>query len=61
MTTERAAFTPREAAAYLGVGPNLIYRLLAEGQIPHVRLGTRYVIGKTTLERMLEGGITIRS
>ena len=46
--------TVREAASVLGIGHNLAYRQVAEGTIPAVRLGSRWVIGKDALRRLLE-------
>ena len=51
--------TPRQTAKYLGVGENLVYRALGNGQIPHFRLVNRYLISKDVIARMLDGGITI--
>jgi excisionase family DNA binding protein len=40
----------------LGIGRDLAYEGLKSGQIPHVRIGGKYLINKQSLIRMLEGG-----
>jgi excisionase family DNA binding protein len=42
-----------EAAAYLGVGVDLVRRLRNEGIIPHVRLGDRVVYYAPALDEFL--------
>jgi excisionase family DNA binding protein len=43
----------RALAEELGVSLALAYRHLADGSIPAVRLGNRYVISKAAIERWL--------
>jgi excisionase family DNA binding protein len=40
----------------LGIGRDLAYEGLKSGQIPHVRIGGKYLIYKQSLIKMLEGG-----
>lgn len=51
---ERIAYSPREAAAALGVGESTILRLIEAKKLPHVRVGRRIVIGKKVLEAFVE-------
>jgi excisionase family DNA binding protein len=43
-----------EAAALLGISRNTAYSLIANDQLPHLRLGRRIVIPRHALERLLE-------
>jgi excisionase family DNA binding protein len=45
----------KEMARYLGIGENLAYRMVAENEVPHARLGDRIIISRTVLDQMLEG------
>lgn len=53
----KQTYTVGEAAEALGIGRGLAYDLVAQGKIPHLRLGRRIVIPKAALDRILgEGG-----
>ena len=51
----------REAAIVLGIGRNLVYQLVREGRLPHVKLGRRVLIPRHALEEWLdrEAGATL--
>ncbi|MEE8219513.1 MAG: helix-turn-helix domain-containing protein [bacterium] len=40
----------REAAKLLRISPNLVYELVAQGRLPHIRLGRRILIPRLGLE-----------
>ena len=44
--SQRLALRPREAALMLGVSPRLIYEMMAAGEIPAMRVRSRWVIPK---------------
>jgi excisionase family DNA binding protein len=45
-----------EWAREVGVGRSMAYELARKGQIPGLlKLGTRYLVSRAALERMLEG------
>lgn len=48
-------YTPEEAAAYLKVHPNTVYRLLQSGQIPAARMGRGWRISGEAVEAYLRG------
>ncbi|WP_412026823.1 helix-turn-helix domain-containing protein [Deinococcus yunweiensis] len=48
-------YTPEEARAYLGIGRNLVYKLIESGQLRAVRAGTRLLIPATALTEFLAG------
>lgn len=48
--------TPEEAARYLRVNPQTLYRLLRSGRLPGVKVGRQWRIRKATLEAYLDGG-----
>lgn len=50
-----AALTVVEAAAFLRVKKELVYRLLNSGEMPGIRVGGVWRISRPQLERWLEG------
>lgn len=50
----RLAYSPREVALALGIHLNTVYKLLRNGQIPHVRIGGRCFVSRWALEALLE-------
>lgn len=44
---------PSEAAASLGVTKQTVLRWIAEGQIAHVKIGSRYRIPVSEIDRLL--------
>jgi excisionase family DNA binding protein len=52
---EKLVYDVAETAAILGVRPNHIYRLIARGELPAVRLGAHIRVSKAALDRKLEG------
>ena len=50
--------TPKQAATELGLSRGLVYRLLAKGTLPAVRLGRRLVIPVAALEALLKRSTT---
>ena len=47
---DRLALSVDEAAALLGISRDLMYELVASGEMPSVRLGRRIVVPKHALE-----------
>ena len=43
----------REAARLLGISRNLAYELIAEGRLPHIRLGRRVLVSRYGLEQWI--------
>lgn len=48
--------TAEQMRKALGIGRDLAYEGLKSGQIPHVRIGGKYLIYKQSLIKMLESG-----
>lgn len=44
----------REAAAYLGVSRDTLYKYISKNRIPAFRLGNRWKVKKTVLDRWME-------
>ena len=44
----------RQASHYLGVAPDTLYKYLSESKIPAFKLGNRWRLKKTTLDRWME-------
>jgi excisionase family DNA binding protein len=53
--SEKLTFTVEEAGRMLGVSRNTAYACARSGELPVVKLGTRLVVPKAALMRMLEG------
>lgn len=60
----RGAFSPEEAADWLGVSPATVRRMLADGRLPFVRLGGpngKRRIARSALERFVDPGLEVAS
>src|SRR5215470_950279 len=44
----------RQASQYLGISPDTLYRYITEGEIPAFKLGNRWKLRKTILDRWME-------
>ena len=54
--TRHLAVSPDQAAAMLGIGRNLVYKMIKTGEIQAIRLGERrLLIPIVGLNRLLEG------
>lgn len=47
-------FTPRQCAVLLGIGKSSVYRCLAEGIIPCIRLKGKTLISRASIDKMFE-------
>ena len=56
MDRPRDTLTPEEAAAYLRLNAQTVYRLLRDGQLPGVKVGRQWRIRRAALEQYLDGG-----
>jgi excisionase family DNA binding protein len=54
---DRLAYSVTEAAQRLGVGPMTLYREIAEGKLPAIRIRDRVLVPKVVLERLVEEAI----
>jgi len=50
----REGMNVEQAARYLGVSPDTLYKYLSDGQVPAFKLGNRWRLKKTTLDRWME-------
>lgn len=57
MTEEKRVYSPKEAAAVLGVHPNTLYKYIKTGAIEAVKLGKSYRITAEELEKVIKQGI----
>jgi len=48
--------TVKDAAEYLGMSLNTMYKLLRQRKIPARRIGYQWRISKAALDKFLEGG-----
>ncbi len=53
MSEEKRVLNPEQAAKELGIGRNLVYRLLRNKTLPHIKAGDRYLIPVSALEKWL--------
>lgn len=47
-------FSPRQCAILLGIGKSSVYRCLADGLIPCIRLKGKTLISRVSIDRMFE-------
>lgn len=57
MTEEKRVYSPKEAAAVLGVHPNTLYKYIKTGAIEAVKLGRSYRISAEALQKVIDKGI----
>jgi excisionase family DNA binding protein len=55
---DRLAYSVNEAAHRLGVGPMTLYREIAEGKLPAIRIRDRVLVPKVVLQRLVEEAIS---
>jgi excisionase family DNA binding protein len=55
---DRMAYSVAEAAERLGVGSMTLYREIAEGKLPAIRIRDRVLVPKVVLERLVEEAIS---
>lgn len=51
---DKLVYNTHEVAKLLDIGLNKVYELLIQNQLPHVRVGRRYLIPKHALQQWLE-------
>ncbi len=51
---KRAAYSVLDAAQYLGVSRSQVYRLLADGSLDSLKIGTRRLIRRDAMDALLE-------
>jgi excisionase family DNA binding protein len=51
---ERRTLTVEECAKVLGIGRSAAYEAVRSGQIPTIRVGRRFLIPKSALDRLLD-------
>ncbi len=54
VSESREVMNVREASQYLGISPDTLYRYITEGEIPAFKLGNRWKLRRTLLERWME-------
>lgn len=52
----KLAYSQKEAAQALGLGLSTVRRMVAEGQLAHVKAGSRVIIPAQALAQFLAGG-----
>ena len=50
----REVMNVEQAAGYLGVSPDTLYKYLSDGKVPAFKLGNRWRLKRTTLDRWME-------
>ena len=55
---ERLVWTVEEAAGLLGISRAHAYDLVARGELPHLRLGRRFVVPKHAIEALFARAIS---
>jgi excisionase family DNA binding protein len=54
--TEEFALTVPEGARLIRSGPRALYKLIAEGKCPHLKVGRKIIIPRAAFLRWLENG-----
>jgi excisionase family DNA binding protein len=54
LSESREVMNVRQASQYLGISPDTLYRYITEGEIPAFKLGNRWKLRKTILDRWME-------
>ena len=54
MPESREVMSLRQASQYLGVSADTLYRYISDGQVPAFKLGNRWKLRKTVLDRWME-------
>ena len=57
VVTQRQTVNVTEVADQLGISPASVYRAIERGEIPALRVGSRIVVLKTTVEAMLQAAV----
>lgn len=52
--TDKLTFTIKEATAATGLGRTTLYSLIKAGELTAVKIGTRTLIRRTDLEKLIE-------
>lgn len=50
---ERATYTAAEVSSLIDLDKNRVYKLAAEGQLPCIRVGKRFLFPKAAIDRWL--------
>jgi excisionase family DNA binding protein len=58
VSESREVMNVRQASQYLGISPDTLYRYITEGEIPAFKLGNRWKLRKTILDRWMERKIS---
>jgi len=51
---KRTTFNVSEIAEYLGVSRELVYSMVSKNEVPHVRISSRILFKRDSIERWLE-------
>jgi excisionase family DNA binding protein len=54
--TKRRAYSIREAASMCGVSRATLYRLLRQGKITTIKIGSRRLVPEASIDALLAGG-----
>jgi excisionase family DNA binding protein len=57
-SSRRMTYTVEEVAELLGLGRNTAYVAVRNGNIPAIKIGGRYVIPKSVIDKLLNGEIS---
>ena len=56
ISSEQEAISVKQFATLLGISLAHVYRLIQDGQLPFIKLGTRYLISKKYALSLLDKG-----
>lgn len=55
MVLEKKTYTVKELKDVLGISLSLAYAKLRNGELPAIKLGSRFIISKVQIEKLLNG------
>ena len=56
-TPERKTYDIEQVSRLLGIGRNQAYEAVKRGDIPTIKIGKRFLVPKTALDRLLEAAV----
>ena len=58
-TLEPLTYSVPEAGRLMGISRNTAYEAARNGTLPTIRFGSRYVVPRAALQRLLESGVKV--
>lgn len=53
-SVERSTITVKEVAKYIGISHDMVYKMVRQRQIPHIRIGSRIIFKIDSIDAWLD-------